>query len=153
MLFRKWKRRYLYRLAVDRARETGKPLLVIGDPYNGVASIITGPDYSCGDLTIDITGSPGCPKTFKGKLEMWLRDNDITQYVVFISCVLEYVDDIQYIATKLNQIPTSNLFIVNVEPNSLMAYLYPHFLTGEGPPKRVIYACPPWNAKIRYFSL
>ena len=43
---RKNKRRNIFKLAQERSKVIGKPLLVIGDPYNGLASIMTGSDYT-----------------------------------------------------------------------------------------------------------
>ena len=155
---RKYKRRKLYKMAVERSKETGLPLLVIGDPHNGVASIVTGSDYDCGDVCLDLTGCPKCPCKIKGRLEDYLscpedkqgRGIDLNQYVVYISCVLEYVDDLDLIASRLRQMDQKNLFIVNVEWYSPVAYLYPYFLTREQPPKWVIYECPPYGNRIEY---
>lgn len=139
---RKFNRRKLFKLAKERALLTNKPLLVIGDPYNGIASIITGNDYDCGDICADITGCPRCPKTLKIKLED-LVDYDLSKYVIYISCVLEYVHDINKITKKLNQLNKDDLFIVTVESYSLMAYIYPYFLTKEQPPRNIITSTKP----------
>ena len=61
-LHRKLNRRRLFRMAKERSRETGLPLLVIGDPHNGVMSVSTGADYGCGDVCLDLTGCPKCPR-------------------------------------------------------------------------------------------
>ena len=68
-MIRKIKRKVYYKKAVKRAKETNKKLLVIGDPYNGIASITTGLDYNCGNLCIDLTGCPKCDNAIKGRLE------------------------------------------------------------------------------------
>ncbi len=139
---RKLNRRKLFKLAKERSLFTNKPLLVVGDPYNGIASIITGVDYDCGDICADITGCPKCPKTLKIKLED-LVDYDLSKYIIYISCVLEYVDDIEKITNKLNQLNKDDLYIVTVESYSLMAYFYPYFLTNEQPPRNIITSTKP----------
>ena len=150
-ILRKVKRRRIYAMAKARSIETGLPLLVIGDPYNGIASIATGQDYGCGDVCMDLTGCSGCPVGIKGALEDILPQTNLTQYVVFISCVLEYVDDLPLIVKELETMNSHNLFVVNVEWYSLMAYFYPFFLTGEQPPKYIIYKCPPMQqGKLTY---
>ena len=136
-LLRKIKRRELYHLAEQRAKQTNKKLLVIGDPYNGIASKTTGCDYGCGDLCLDLTGCPNCPNSIKGRLEDTIKDLVLDDYVVYISCVLEYIDDIDLVMSYLNKMNQEDLFVVNVEWYSLMAYFYPYFLNNERPPKNI----------------
>lgn len=154
-LLRKLRRRRLFAMAERRARERGKKLLVVGDPYNGLASIVTGADYGCGDVCIDLTGCPRCPPgvRIRGRIEDVLPAMDLSRYVVFISCVLEYADDLERVCTELSRVEPGDLFVVNVEPYSLMAYAYPHFLTGEPPPRYVIRECPPRHPRITYAPL
>ena len=142
MLLRKIKRRIVYQKAKKRAKLTGKKLLVIGDPYNGIASKSTGIDYSCGDICIDLTGCPACPESIKGRLEDTIGTLKLEEYVIYVSCVLEYVDDLDYINTFLDKVKPEDLFVVNVEWYSFMAWFYPYFLTKERPPK---YINGPWG--------
>ncbi len=145
---RKFIRRCVYNMALKRSKKTGLPLLVVGDPYNGLTSILTGCDYGCGDLTLDLTGCPKCPNGIKGSLEDVFPTMNLNDYIVFISCVLEYVDDIELVTNQLSRMNPKNLFIVNVEWYSLTSRFYPYFLTSERPPKNVIYNCPPWSETI-----
>lgn len=151
---RKIKRRAVFEMAEARAKKTGLPLLVIGDPHNGIASIVTGPDYTCGDVCLDLTGCPECAANghtvLKGSLEQILPALDLSKYVVYISCVLEYVSDLPSVLFNLQRVQTGNLFVVNVECYSFMAYFYPHFLTKEQPPKYIINSCPPFAREIMY---
>ena len=134
---RKVKRRVMYKRAKERAKKTGKKLLVIGDPYNGIASKTTGCDYGCGDVCLDLTGCPNCPVSIKGRLEDTIATINLGEHIVFISCVLEYVDDLDYIMSYLDKMDQNDLFVVNVEWYSLMAYFYPYYLTGERPPSNI----------------
>ena len=136
-ILRKIKRRITFKRAQERAKLTGKKLLVIGDPYNGLASKTTGCDYGCGDLCLDLTGCPNCPKSIKGRLEDTIGDINLDEYIVYISCVLEYVDDLDYINSYLERMDQNDLFVVNVEWYSLMAYFYPYTLTNERPPSYI----------------
>jgi hypothetical protein len=145
MLIRKIKRRIVYQKAKKRARLTGKKLLVIGDPYNGIASKSTGIDYSCGDICIDLTGCPMCPESVKGRLEDTIGTLKMDDYIIYISCVLEYVDDLEYINKFLDKTSKEDLFVVNVEWYSFMAWFYPYFLTKERPPKYI-------NGPFGYFK-
>jgi hypothetical protein len=61
-------RNYIYKLAKERSLVTKKPLVVIGDPYNGKGSKLYNTfmdGYGCGDETVDLTGSPNCPNGIK----------------------------------------------------------------------------------------
>jgi len=116
-MFRRNQRRFLYKKALERARKTGKKLLVVGDPNNGVFNSMLGPDYEPGDECLDITG---CPKVddsvvkYKGKMEDILPQLDLQKRVVFISCVLEYVDDIDSVVKELSRMDEKDIFIVTV---------------------------------------
>ena len=149
MVKRKLNRRKLFKKAKKRALKTNKKLLVIGDPYNGVASISTGSDYSCGDLCIDITGCPKCSKSVKAKLEDIITKINLDEYVIYISCVLEYVDELPKILSYLNKVNKKDIYVVTVEWYALNAYFYPYYLTNENPPKNIIYFK---NHKIKYFQ-
>jgi hypothetical protein len=133
-------RRAYYTCALERARQVNKPLMVIGDPDNGIASIYTGADYGCGDICVDLTGCPTCSsrsKVMKGRLEELVKGIDFSKYVVYISCVLEYTDDLPLILQRMQEVNPDELFIVSVEWYSWMAFLYPYYLTGERPPKYI----------------
>jgi hypothetical protein len=134
---RKVKRRVMYKRAKERAKKTGKKLLVIGDPHNGIASKTTGCDYGCGDVCLDLTGCPNCPVSIKGRLEDTIGTINLDEHIVFISCVLEYVDDLDFIKNHLDKMDQNDLFVVNVEWYSLMAYFYPYFITNERPPNNI----------------
>jgi hypothetical protein len=118
-------RRKIFKLAEERSKKTGKKLVVVGDPYNGVGSKFTGPDYTCGDICVDITGCPECPNGVKSDLESYLKSIDLNEYIVFISCTIEYIPDINIILEYLDKIPQENLFVVNVQWYNLVCYYYP----------------------------
>ena len=51
------RRRTLFAAAARRAAELGRPLVVIGDPHAGAHTSLM-PAYGCGDLCVDLRGSP-----------------------------------------------------------------------------------------------
>ncbi len=147
---RKIRRRVLFQEAKTKSIQTGKPLIVIGDPDNGAFSKFTGRDYGEGDITIDITGCPGCTTGVKARAEDMLPGLDDNSCVIFISCVLEYVDDIKSLSRDIPRASGGDYYIVNVEPYCLSAYYYfGKYFTGEGDAKRVIYNTKP----IQWFDL
>ena len=161
---RKYRRRKIFRLAKIKSLQTGKKLMVVGDPKNGIASRITGSDYDYGDICIDLTGCPdndsndinGAIK-IKGDICSVIKRFGDNSHVIFISCTLEYAGEtdakFKQLMNDLYRVSGNDLFIVNVEVYSLMAYLYPHYLNNEEPPKRVITRCPPYSNSFNYFRL
>jgi hypothetical protein len=148
----KMKRKRLYAQAAKRARETGKKLLVIGDPDNGLSNKLFGRDYDYGDECVDLTGCPNAPlttKVYKNRLESILPRLDLNKRVVFISCVLEQIDDIDRVISILHTMDPHDLFILNVDPRALEAWVYPNFLTGEPSIKRRVFYK---NGQITYAS-
>jgi hypothetical protein len=112
------KRKALYGEALAHARLDGVPLVVVGAPDRGTTE---GP--GCGDMCIDIEGC-ACPVQLKADITQPLpfADNSV---VVFVSCVLEYVDDASVALRELQRVSGGRLYIAAVEPWTLTAYLYP----------------------------
>lgn len=108
-----------YLRALKRAQELNKPLVVVGAPDGGITS-----GYGCGDITIDIQGSAACPVVYKRDIaqRIPLEDNSA---VVFVSCVLEYVENFPAALAELKRVAGKELYVVRVEPWTLTAYLYP----------------------------
>jgi hypothetical protein len=89
------RRRQAFEAAARRAAETGRPLIVVGDPDAGAHTRLMRA-YECGDLCIDLQGCPRCQvmkaaDLTKGPIEGVADDSA----VVFVSCVLEYVTDLE----------------------------------------------------------
>jgi len=121
------RRREAFEAAVRRATETGRPLVVVGDPDAGAHTRLLRA-YECGDLCIDLRGCPRCQTMkvadiTKGPIDGIADDSA----VVFVSCVLEYVADPTAALRELARIAGAreNLFLVLVEPWTLTATLYP----------------------------
>ncbi len=112
------KRHSLYEKAAAHAHRDGVPLVVVGAPDRGATR---GP--GCGDVCLDIEGC-ACPVQLEADVTKRLpfADNSV---VVFVSCVLEYVDDVEAALAELRRISGGRLYIVAVEPWTLTAYFYP----------------------------
>jgi len=118
-----WARRRLlrgnvYECASRDAVAAGRSLVVVGAPDRGATG-----GYGCGDVTVDIASS-ACPVTLRADITKKLpfEDDSVT---VFVSCVLEYVDDAEVAYNELRRVAGEHLFLVRVEPWTLAAYLYP----------------------------
>ena len=77
------KRKQIYNVAKQKAIETKKPLMIIGDPDNGATNFVVGRSYDCGNLCVDITGCPKCSNGIKLKVEDYLPTLESNSYVLF----------------------------------------------------------------------
>ena len=120
-----WKRRWIarrdiYAQARAHARRVGKPLLVIGAPDGGP----TDSPGADADLIVDINPSR-FPQAIRCDITKGIPvPND--SVVVYVSCVLEYVDDLDRALRELKRVGGDRVYVVRVEPWSLVAYLYPN---------------------------
>lgn len=121
---RRWRRREVFAQAQARARELGKPLVVVGAPSGGFVNILS-TDYGCGDLCVDLEGCEGCERAAAGRAEDVLPFIPDGSAVVFVSCTLEYVDDVDLVWRELRRIAGTDVFVVGVEPWSLTAFFFP----------------------------
>jgi len=112
------RRTVIYNQALERAQEMRLPLVVVGAPDRGATR---GP--GCGDLCLDI-GDSICPRFIKADIGQHIPLQDDSA-VVFVSCVLEYVEDYDAAMEELQRVSGGRLYIVRVEPWTLTAYLYP----------------------------
>jgi hypothetical protein len=120
-------RRRLFAAAQRRALALGRPLVVVGDPDAGAHTRMMRA-YDCGDLCVDLHGCPRCPVVQAADLTAGPVPNvTADSAVVFVSCVLEYVADIDAALAELQRMAGSpdNLFIATVQPWTLTAALYP----------------------------
>jgi len=117
-LRRAQERQRLFQAARQRADALGRRLVVVGSPDGGVTS------SPCGDITVDIAPSAACPNSLQADISKPLPFGD-DSVVVFVSCVLEYVEDYPGAVSELLRISGGELFVCRVEPWTLTAYFYP----------------------------
>lgn len=155
LIWRKHRRKKIYDLAVNKAKETGKRLLIIGDPNNDNTSIDGKADYGCGDICLDKeTGCDLCPNGVKDNLENYLPKLADNSYVIFASVILEYVDNFEMVKKELFRVSGGDLFVVNLEPYSLKTTFFPNLGYGDKfKRKRIIYSAPPYSKDIEYKEL
>jgi hypothetical protein len=108
----------LYACAARRAAALSRPLVVVGAPDGGVTQ-----GYPCGDITVDIQKS-SCPYAIQADITKRLPFEN-GSVVVFVSCVLEYVNNYESALAELERVSGGELYIARVEPWTLTAYLYP----------------------------
>jgi hypothetical protein len=128
-IIRQKHRQKIFKLAQKKSKETSKQLVVFGDPYYGFGSRFFNlfmDGYGCGNETVDLTGAPKCPGGIKSDILEYLQAQKSNSKVIFISCVLEYIDNIESVVKEIMRVSGSidNVFIVTVSEFSLSAYLY-----------------------------
>jgi hypothetical protein len=143
---RRQKRRDLFNLALQRSQETGKPLLVIGDPRERLLNRLLGPDHDCADGCLTMEGCDTCPNTFAGPIFQTLSALGENTYVVYVSQQLESLDNIESSMEQLSRVAGLDLFVTHAEPYSLTAWLTPSA-------KRRILEAPPSAPYIAYRDL
>jgi hypothetical protein len=148
-LQRIWKRVRYYQRAKRMAQDLGLPLMVVGDPYGGPTNSLMGAFYGCGDVTIDIQGSL-CPNTIQADLTEALKNVPDGSHVIFVSLVLEYVDDLGACFKELERVSGGHLYIVHVQPSSKISR--DRYSSGRNSPPAVnrIYKAPPEHPDIEF---
>jgi SAM-dependent methyltransferase len=118
-LSRQHRRDQLYAEAKTLAQSLGKKLVVVGAPDRGATSSPASAD----DIVLDL-GPSKAPNFIQCDIckRIPLPDDSC---VVFVSCVLEYVADVDAALAELHRISGGRVYAVCVEPWTLTAYLYP----------------------------
>ena len=117
----------LFLEAAQRARSLQRTLVVIGDPDAGMSTRLRRA-YGCGDVCVDANGCPMCPVMQAADITAGpIAGISTNSVVVFVSCVLEYVDDLPAALREILRIAgdLENIYIVTVQPWTLTASLYP----------------------------
>ena len=140
-------RKNIFLKAEFKAKELRKPLVVIGDPNNGGGSKLWGKMYHGGDYCIDLTGCPLEKKTIgiKGDVIESLKQFSDNSVVIYISCVLEYVTDIETCIHEIKRVAGKHIYVVKVSPYSLMSRFYFMKLGDGSESKNIIYKAPPYD--------
>lgn len=149
---RRWRRQETFAQAQARARALSRPLIVVGAPGGGgVNQLLI--DYGCGQLCLDLEGCDGCEASLAGRLEDTLPLLPSASAVVFVSCTLEYVDDIELVWRELRRVSGGELFVVTVEPWTLTAFFWPgaqrRVLGDVNPAGALRYRPLPWTRTTR----
>ncbi len=120
------RRQKQFEAATKRSMETGRQLVVVGDPNAGLHTRLV-QAYDCGAVCVDLNGCPACPVSIAADITKGVEAIEDDSSVVYVSCVLEYVEAIEPAIKELKRIAGSeeNLFLVFVDPMSLTAFLYP----------------------------
>lgn len=119
------KRRDIFNLAQFRARDTGKRLIVVGDPDAGLINRFLGRDYDCGELCLDTKGCLSCSNYGTGRIEDALTDLESNSAVIYVSMKLESVNDMDKALRELDRVAGGDVYVVTVPPWTLTSLFYP----------------------------
>ena len=118
-IFQRNFRRYnYYKQALKLSKKLNKKLLVVGCPWSGGFSgkiSLLLKLYGCGDILIDIKKKSKCPNHVESDLKSFLTQQEDNSYVIFISVVLEYIDDIEETIIELKRVSGTNIYIVPID--------------------------------------
>lgn len=125
-IYRFYNRVKTFKKAKDRKVETDKKLLVIGAPGNGFVNKYIYRAYDCGDVCTDLLGCPDCSNSIKGDILDVLKKIDDNQYVIFESCVLEYLDKEKRLETEkeIERVSGGDSYNVRMKPYILPYKFY-----------------------------
>ncbi len=117
IIIRNFKRYNYYKLAKQKSIEKNKKLMVIGSNHTGGISSRLFHSfnlYGCGDVCIDTLGCKKCNNSIKDYIENVLPKLPDNSHVIFLSAVLEYVDDLPPIIKELERVSGGDLYIVTI---------------------------------------
>ena len=82
--------------------------------------------YGCGDVCIDLHGCDYCKKSIKGDVLDILKKLPSDSYVIFESCVLEYLDEKkkELVLKEIKRVSPNNFFEVRINPSIFIYFVY-----------------------------
>ena len=117
-ILRNYRRENNYLSALNHSIKSDKKLLVIGNPTSGFWNKHINCVYGYGDVCLDLNGCD-CSKSIKGDILNELKNMNNNEYVIFESCVLEYVnkDKINEINNEIMRVSGGDYYYVRIFPN------------------------------------
>ena len=117
-MYRNHRRSKYYNESLKLSKEMDKKLLVIGNPTTGFWNRNVEKAYDCGDLCLDIMGCD-CANQIQGDLLNELKKMESDSFIIYESCVLEYIDqkDIPEVKNELDRVSGGNYYGVRIFPN------------------------------------
>ena len=115
---RNYRRFHYYKMASMQSKKLNKKLIVVGCPWSGGISgkiSLFLKLYKCGDLLIDKKEKSNCKNHIQTDLKKFLEKQNDNSMVIFVSVVLEYVDDLNETIVELERVAGRNLFIVPID--------------------------------------
>jgi len=126
MFRRHFQTKKFYRDALQIAKDTGKELMVIGDPCRGTYFRFVSkyfPNCEHGDITIDLHGCSNCDKMNINDMKS-LSKFDTNSYVIMETGTISYSDNIEQLLKEIKRISGGDF----LSSGSTQGYLWEYFL-------------------------
>jgi hypothetical protein len=100
-------------------------------------------------------GCTNCSKQIKGDIIDIIPKMKSNSYVIFISCVLEFIKDLDYLYNELKRVSGNDLYIVYVKKPIIYNNLFNGYYDNNTFFKFVnyIYSAPPYEKEFKYYKL
>ena len=126
MFRRHFQTKKFYRDALQIAKDTGKELMVIGDPCRGTYFRFVSkyfPNCEHGDITIDLHGCSNCDKMNINDMKS-LSKFDTNSYVIMETGTISYSDNIEQLLKEIKRISGGDF----LSSGSTQGYFWEYFL-------------------------
>ena len=126
MFRRHFQTKKFYRDALQIAKDTGKELMVIGDPCRGTYFRFVSkyfPNCEHGDITIDLHGCSNCDKMNINDMAAWSKF-DTNSCVIMETGTISYSDNIKQLLKEIKRISGGDF----LSSGSTQGYLWEYFL-------------------------
>lgn len=143
MVLQRQRRRDAFNVALNKKSETGKPLLVLGDPEGAILGRILGADFDCADLCIDSRGCANCENVIVADPETALADLGSNSHVVYVNTgIFEHTANPDQFISELLRVSGGDYVMAPHNTWSLSAWL--------PPAKRRVLEYPPKSDQVRW---
>ena len=126
MFRRHFQTKKFYRDALQIAKDTGKELMVIGDPCRGTYFRFVSkyfPNCEHGDITIDLHGCSNCDKMNINDMKS-LSKFDTNSYVIMETGTISYSDNVEQLLKEIKRISGGDF----LSSGSTQGYFWEYFL-------------------------
>ena len=125
MFRRHFQTKKFYRDALQIAKDTGKELMVIGDPCRGTYFRFVSkyfPNCEHGDITIDLHGCTSCDKMNINDMDAWSKF-DTNSCVIMETGTISYSDNIEQLLKEIKRI-SGGYFLSSGSTQGYLCLLY-----------------------------
>lgn len=141
----------MYQKALERSRETNKPLMVIGCPKAGVVNKLF-QTYQHGDLCLDIDG---CSKCNPYDINKNLVDFKCDSFVIFESATFCFSENFPLLIEHVNRVSGGDFYLCgsNVGPIYRLVGRRIYGKFNPSPSQIAVYPFQPSDSSVKYYDI